>query len=77
MRGQSIKDTAKEAFTNIGIGFIGSWIIVFLCMKYIPSASLAATVSCILCTLWSFIRSFTIRRYFNNLQEKENVTETN
>lgn len=71
---QSILDSFKESMANTGIGFAISWVTVYLCMKYIDDPVIAATVSCVLCTIWSFARSFAIRRYFNNLQEKENGT---
>ncbi len=77
MTKQSVMESVKESLANTGFGFALSWLTVFLCITFINPPALAATVSCILCTLWSFIRSFIIRRYFNNRQEKQNVTNAN
>lgn len=72
---QSTLESFKESIANTGFGFALSWTTVFLCITFIKDPAVAATVSCILCTVWSFIRSYAIRRYFNNRTEKENVTE--
>lgn len=62
---QTKLQSLSETSTNMIIGSVISWLIVFACMKYIPDPKIGATVSVALCTVASFIRGYTIRRHFN------------
>lgn len=62
---QTKRQSWVETTTNTGIGFIGSWLITWITMHGIDSIAIAATVATILCTVWSLIRGYCVRRYFN------------
>jgi len=63
---QSKRQSAKEVVTNTTIGFIGSWIITVLVLYSIEDKTIAATITVIICTVWSLLRGYYLRRYFNN-----------
>lgn len=65
---QSKKGTVIEILCNTGIGIVGSWLITFTVMHLKLSPVVAATLICILCTIWSIVRGYCIRRYFNKKQ---------
>lgn len=62
---QSKLQSLKETMTNTSVGMIGSWLITMGCLKYMTSPVAIATVTTVLCTVWSIGRGYTIRRYFN------------
>lgn len=62
---QSRKDSILEATANIALGMVIAWSITFTANTYITTPSTAATASVFGCTVWSFIRQYYIRRYFN------------
>lgn len=62
---QSKKGTVIEILWNTGIGIIGSWIITYTVMHFKLSPAVTATLSCVLCTIWSIVRGYSVRRYFN------------
>lgn len=62
---QSKMQSLRETMTNLLIGGVISWVIVYSCMKYIPDNELSATVSVILCTVASLVRGYTVRRHYN------------
>ena len=62
---QSRKDSMLEAWVNIAFGAIVAWIITYTATTYVDDTKLAATISVIGCTVWSFIRQYFVRRYFN------------
>lgn len=63
--GQSRFHSAAEVLTNTVIGGAGAWVIVYLCMRLIPDPALAATVSVVSCAIWSLVRGYSLRRWFN------------
>lgn len=65
---QSKKDTVIEILTNTGIGIVGSWLITYSVLHSSLNPALAATVICVLCTIWSIVRGYGVRRFFNNKQ---------
>lgn len=67
---QTKRQSMIETASNTGIGFIGSFIIVWLCVKYIRNPELASFVSVSACTVWSLVRGYYVRRYFNTLKGK-------
>lgn len=62
---QSKKQSWIETLSNTGVGFVGSWIITWITLHYVKDMLTAATVATLLCTVWSIIRGYTIRRLFN------------
>jgi hypothetical protein len=68
---QSKKQSFKETCSNTGIGMVGSWLITMVTFHYIKDLTTASTVATIGCTVWSILRGYTVRRYFNKLNEKE------
>lgn len=63
---QSHLETSIEVLTNTWLGFIGSWLIAWSVFKWMPGTpSYLATVVTLLCTAWSIVRGYTLRRYFN------------
>lgn len=62
---QSRKHSAIETLTNTAVGFVGSWLIILLVLKYLPGGALhTATVTTALCTVWSILRGYVLRRLF-------------
>ncbi len=56
-----------EVTTNQILGIIGGWLIVYFIFPLFDylSQSLGATISTIIFFIWSYIRSYLVRRYFN------------
>lgn len=65
MMSQSRKDSMLEAIANIAMGAVIAWLITYSANAYIDNHVVAATVSVVGCTVWSFIRQYFVRRYFN------------
>lgn len=64
---QSKKKTHIEILTNQVIGIIGGWAIVYFLFPFfdhLPQEQIA-TISTIIFFCWSYLRSYTVRRYFN------------
>jgi hypothetical protein len=63
--GQNRLESFIEANTNTFIGLIGSWLITWGVMSwstYPPMTT--ASIAAVLCTIWSLVRGYYIRRYF-------------
>lgn len=66
---QSRAQSMIETLTSTAIGFAGSLLIATLYLRYnLPYAALGITT---LCTVWSVVRGYLIRRYFNRMREYE------
>ena len=65
---QTKREAAIEVLTGTAIGMLGSWLITLFVMSYLPDKLQAATISVLLCTLWSLVRGYSIRRYFSKEQ---------
>ena len=72
---QSKRQTIIEVVTNTSIGFIGSWLIVWMIVHLTENSFYAATLTTTLCTVWSFARGYWVRRYFNYREKKSWGTE--
>lgn len=62
---QSRRRSIAEVTSGTAIGFVGNWLIVLGCIRWIHDPFIAASVSTALCTCHSLCRGFLIRRYFN------------
>lgn len=62
---QSRKDSMLEAIVNIAFGAVIAWFITYTANAYVNNHAVAATVSVAGCTVWSFVRQYFVRRYFN------------
>ena len=65
---QSKINSHIEVIVNNIIGASGGWLIVYFIFPLFDylSQSLVATISTIIFFIWSYIRSYIVRRYFNN-----------
>ncbi|UIS24655.1 hypothetical protein S21ZY_093 [Pseudomonas phage ZY21] len=55
-----------EIAANTGIGFVGSWLIARACVHYVNDPVALTTSITVICTVWSLLRGYFLRRYFNN-----------
>lgn len=62
---QTRRQSAAEALTHTIVGGVVAWVIVYLSMTLIPDPALAATVSVVSCAIWSLVRGYWLRRWFN------------
>lgn len=64
---QTKKQTHIEVITNQCLGLIGGWLIVYYLFPLFDylSQEVVATISTIIFFIWSYLRSYLIRRYFN------------
>lgn len=65
---QSKKDSLIEVLSNQIIGIIGGWLIVYFLFPLfdnLPQEQIA-TVSTVIFFAWSSLRSYVLRRFFNN-----------
>jgi len=64
---QSKKDSHIEITLNQFVGIIGGWLIVMFLFPLFNHLEqfYVATISSILFFIWSYARSYIIRRYFN------------
>ena len=64
---QSKINSHIEVIVNNIIGASGGWLIVYFIFPLFDylSQSLVATISTIIFFIWSYIRSYLVRRYFN------------
>jgi steroid 5-alpha reductase family enzyme len=63
---QSKRASLVETLTGTSIGLVGSWLITYsvsICCDAPVSAK--TTVIVALCTIWSLVRGYYVRRYFN------------
>lgn len=60
-----------EIGLNTGVGFLGSVIITYTILHQSWSPAYATAAVTIACTIWSILRQYIIRRYFNKLTIKE------
>lgn len=67
---QSKRQSWIETTTNTAIGFVGSWIIVFITLHLVENKTWASTLTVILCTVWSLFRGYSVRRYFNTKEKR-------
>lgn len=73
---QTKKQSLKETMTNTGVGMVGSWLITMGCLALWSNPVVSATVATFGCTVWSIGRGYTIRRYFNKLNDKGDTNDT-
>lgn len=66
---QTKRQTILEVVTGIVIGLLGSATITYLCLTNLNqlTAFWMTVTTTALCTLWSLLRGYTIRRIFNNI----------
>lgn len=64
---QTKRQSWVETSTNTGIGFLGSWLITLACLHLLTDMVVIATTTTVLCTIWSLVRGYLVRRYFNRL----------
>lgn len=69
---QSKKQSLKETLTNTFVGMAGSWTITMGVLHITTNTWAIATVTTLLCTIWSIGRGYAIRRYYNSQLEKTN-----
>lgn len=65
---QSRFESFIEANVGTWTGFVGSFLINLACYKWaLPIMGLVATttLATVLCTVWSLIRGYYVRRFFN------------
>lgn len=67
---QTKRQTLIEITTNMLIGSIGAWLITWSMIKAFADPVEAATYTVVLCTVWSFVRGYSVRRFFNKLWSK-------
>lgn len=66
---QTVRQSAIETAASTSVGFVGSWIIVYVTFLLVRDPVVAATVATGACTVWSFVRGFTFRRFFAKREE--------
>ena len=62
---QSKRQSVIEISTGISIGIVGSLAITLVTMHAIDNRAICSIVTVSLCTTWSFVRGYALRRYFN------------
>jgi len=64
---QSKKHSHYEILTNQVVGIIGGWLVVYFIFPLFAhlSQGTIATIASIIFFIWSYSRSYTIRRIFN------------
>lgn len=68
---QSRRQSIIEICTSTFTGMLGSWIIIMIVSHNIPDLTQAATVNVVLCTIWSLVRGYMVRRHFNRRMHRE------
>jgi O-antigen/teichoic acid export membrane protein len=71
---QSKRDSFIETNVNTWLGLIGSFLITAACNLWIiPQYGIwwATTASVILCTVWSLLRGYYVRRFFNKRHKRK------
>lgn len=73
---QSKRQSALEAVTNTAIGFVGSYLLTVLCMMYVHlNAAAQSLLIVVLCTVWSLVRGYYVRRFYNYRHMKQAQAE--
>lgn len=68
---QSKRHSALETATNTAVGFVGSYALTILCMQHVHlNAAQQSLLIVVLCTVWSLLRGYYLRRLFNYLHTK-------
>ena len=62
---QSKRQSMIEVTTNIATGMLGSLLITLLVMHCIDDRTICSIVTVSACTVWSFVRGYGLRRYYN------------
>ena len=64
---QTRKQSHLEVLINQCLGLSGGWLIVYYLFPLFDymEQSIVATISTAIFFIWSYVRSYTIRRYFN------------
>lgn len=63
---QTRLESLLETLSNTFIGVLGALLITYVVLEYVPLGTLAKSVlNVTLCTLWSIVRSYAIRRHYN------------
>ena len=64
---QTKKQSHLEISINQILGLIGGWLIVYYLFPLFDylSQEIVATISTIIFFIWSYLRSYIVRRYFN------------
>lgn len=61
---QSRRDSSIEVVTNTFVGMAGSYAITYVTFRLVQSIELASAVTVGMCTVWSLVRGYFIRRRF-------------
>ena len=66
-----------EVSINQILGIIGGWLIVYYLFPLFDylSQEIVATISTIIFFIWSYLRSYLVRRYFNKRIQNESVSK--
>ncbi len=67
---QSKRESLIETATNTSIGYVGALVITWVCVKFIQQQELAVLAATSVCTVWSLVRGYTVRRYFNRTRSE-------
>ncbi len=68
---QSKRHSWYETFTGTFTGFLGSLLITFIVFSYVPgSLAVKAWVNTLACTVWSIVRGYYNRRFWNWMHTK-------
>lgn len=64
---QSKKHSHYEIATNQTVGIVGGWLIVYFLFPLFNhySQEIVATISSVIFFIWSYTRSYILRRYYN------------
>ena len=67
---QSKKHSHYEVMSNQVVGVIGGWLIVMFLFPFFQhlEQSIVATISSAIFFVWSYARSYILRRVFNNVK---------
>ncbi len=67
---QTPTQSAFEVGTNTVLGLVGSWFICYASMVLFSDRGAAAAAAVAGCTVWSLVRGYALRRYFERRQGK-------
>ena len=67
---QTKRLTLIEVGVNTFTGLMGSWLITYAILHYYNEPAKAAIIITALCTIWSILRGYFIRRIFNRMLHK-------
>lgn len=62
---QTKKQSIQEILSSTTIGMVGSWLITMGCLAVFTTPMAIATSTTLACTVWSIVRGYAVRRYFN------------